>query len=143
MKRRFFMREGNVGELRRAGTFCGGSCLLFPRVIAAAVAFSQCDDPLKKTRVARFYCAEFFACHKKRLCSDVLLSDTASFREFVGRCELQREFFMPKKWRRRGTHRHKCRIPRKLRGRLNTFRLQRLHLLRIRRCKCRMRCSHR
>lgn len=76
MKRRFFMREGNVGELRRAGTFCAGSCLLFrkslrrqllafPRVIAAAVAFLQCDDPLKRTRGARFYCADFFACHKK------------------------------------------------------------------------------
>lgn len=96
MKRRFFMREGNVGELRRAGTFCGGNCLLFPRVIAAAVAFLQCDDPLKRTRVARFYCAEFFACHKKRLCSDVLLSDTASFREFVGRCKVQRELFYAK-----------------------------------------------
>lgn len=66
MKRRFFMREGNVGELRRAGTFCGGSCLLFPRVIALKVAFLQCDDPLKRTRVARFYCADFFACHKKK-----------------------------------------------------------------------------
>ena len=65
MKRRFFMREGNVGELRRAGTFCTGSCLLFPRGIAAEVAFLQCDDPLKRTRVARFYCADFFACHKK------------------------------------------------------------------------------
>ena len=65
MKRRFFMREGNVGELRRAGTFCADSCLLFPRVIAPAVAFLQCDDPLKRTRVARFYCADFFACHKK------------------------------------------------------------------------------
>ena len=65
MKRRFFMREGNVGELRGAGTLCGGSCLLFPRVIALKVAFLQCDDPLKRTRVARFYCADFFACHKK------------------------------------------------------------------------------
>ena len=143
MKRRFFMREGNVGELRRAGTFCGGSCLLFPRVIAAAVAFLQCDDPLKKRALRGFIVLIFLLVTKKRLCSDVLLSDTASFREFVGRCKVQRDFFMPKKWRRRGTHRHKCRIPRKLRGRLNTFRLQRLHLLRIRRCKCRMRCSRR
>ena len=39
--------------------------LAFPQVIAAAVAFLQCDDPLKRTRVARFYCADFFACHKK------------------------------------------------------------------------------
>ena len=34
-------------------------------LFAAAVAFLQCDDPLKRTRVARFYCADFFACHKK------------------------------------------------------------------------------
>ena len=34
----------------------------------------------------------FLLVTKKRLCSDVLLSDTASFREFVGRCELQRDF---------------------------------------------------
>ena len=48
-----------------SASHCGGSCLLFPRVIALKVAFLQCDDPLKRTRVARFYCADFFACHKK------------------------------------------------------------------------------
>lgn len=60
------------GLLRRqllafSASHCGGSCLLllFPRVIAEAVAFLQCDDPLKRTRGARFYCADFFACHKK------------------------------------------------------------------------------
>ena len=58
------------GLLRRQllvffASHCTGSCLLFPRVIALKVAFLQCDDPLKRTRVARFYCADFFACHKK------------------------------------------------------------------------------
>lgn len=48
-----------------SASHCGDSCLLFPQVIAPAVAFLQCDDPLKRTRVARFYCAGFFACHKK------------------------------------------------------------------------------
>ena len=38
----------------------------------------------------------FLLVTKKRLCSDVLLSDTASFQEFVGRCKVQRELFYAK-----------------------------------------------
>ena len=142
------MNSAGRGLLRRqllvfSASHCGGSCLLFPRVIAAAVAFLQCDDPLKRTRVARFYCADFFACQKRGCVRTFCCLTQPRFVSLwdVARCNVN--FFMPKKWRRRGTHRHKCRIPRKLRGRLNTFRLQRLHLLRIRRCKCRMRCSRR
>lgn len=48
-----------------SASHCGGSCLLFPRVIALKVAFLQCDDPLKRTRGRAFYCAGFFACQKK------------------------------------------------------------------------------
>lgn len=61
-----FFREALRRQLLAfSASHCGGSCLFFPRVIAPAVAFLQCDDPLKRTRGARFYCADFFACHKK------------------------------------------------------------------------------
>lgn len=48
-----------------SASHCGGSCLLSLRVIALKVAFLQCDDPLKRTRVARFYCADFLLVTKK------------------------------------------------------------------------------